>query len=565
MKQFYLIVLYLIFPSFLFSILHAQSQQKFYGMTANGGTNNAGVLFEWDPVANTCSKKYDFNYITGGEPWGNLIAKGGKYFGMTQYGGTNNMGVLFEWNASSNTLIKKLDFSSERGSYPTGNLLAYGGKLYGMTQSAGIYGNGVLFEWDPETNIYNSKYDFNSLNGVKPTGNLVEMNGKFYSMTTEGGTTNSGVIFEWNPSTNVYTKHIDFDFTNGDTPYGSLVLSNGKLYGSTYGGGANGMGILFEYDPASNSYTKKVDFNGNGNGSYPFGTLIADGTKLYGTTLQGGTNDSGLLFEWDIRTNTLNTKWNFDINTGGDAHGGLTAREGILYGMAGGGTSSEGVIFQFDLASNKYTKTVDFDGNNGANPMFNTLTMEEATLRTLPLTLLKFTAQLIAVKKQALLTWQTEHNKNIQNFEIERSIDGITFKYIDKVLASGNDTKGHEYQFLDYDVTTSVVYYRLKQVDERGNFSYSNIVILSSKEEFRASLYPNPVVQSATLFLTSAESQKVQLLIKDYTGRIVQHDTKMINNGSTILMLKISSLSTGVYTLSVQGRSLQKDIHFLKK
>ena len=83
---------------------------------------------------------------------------------------------------------------------------------------------------------------------------------------------------------------------------GKLCEANqGKLYGRTVRGGSNDMGVLFEWDPETNSFSKKLEFNGTETGRSPNGSLIlGDNGKLYGTTGYGGIHDKGVLYEWDL-------------------------------------------------------------------------------------------------------------------------------------------------------------------------------------------------------------------------------------------------------------------------
>ncbi|MBE7443629.1 MAG: T9SS type A sorting domain-containing protein, partial [Flavobacteriales bacterium] len=303
------------------------SNGKLYGMTREGGANEMGVLFEYEPSTNTYSKKLDFNGAANGrKPYGSLIqASNGKLYGMTSEGGTNDMGVLFEYDPTTSTYTKKLDFNDIDGSYPQGSLMqASNGKLYGMTLGGGTNNFGVLFEYNPSTNTYTKKFDFNSTNGGEPYGSLMQAsNGKLYGMT-RGGINDIGVLFEFDPTTSTYTKKLDFNYIDGQYPFGSLMqASNGKLYGMTEVGGTNGMGVLFEYDPTTSTYTKKLDFN-DIDGQYPFGSLMqASNGKLYGMTPEGGTNDMGVLFEYHPTTNTYTKKLDFNGINGISPNGDL--------------------------------------------------------------------------------------------------------------------------------------------------------------------------------------------------------------------------------------------------
>jgi uncharacterized repeat protein (TIGR03803 family) len=306
---------------------------KFYGMTSEGGaygsgpgTYGYGVIFELDPVTNTFTKKIDFNgTLKGASPYGSLTLCGGKLYGMTSLGGVSSKGVIFEWDPVTTTFTKKIDFDgTAKGAYPNGSLTLSGGKFYGMTNGGGANGHGVIFEWDPVTDIYTKKFDFGGTNGADPSGSLTLSSGKFYGMTYGGGGTGGnakGVIFEWDPVTNIYTKKFNFTGTNGaypgTDPLGSLTLSDGKLYGMTQFGGANDLGVIFEWDPATNTYIDKIDFYGTDvpyNGSYPWGSLTLSGGKLYGMTSGGGATDQGVIFKWDPVSDEFNILIDFTDN-----------------------------------------------------------------------------------------------------------------------------------------------------------------------------------------------------------------------------------------------------------
>lgn len=401
------------------------SDGMLYGMTNKGGVNNLGVIFQYDPVTNVFTKKLDFDGVSNGSfPNGSLIqASDGYLYGITNKGGVNNIGVVFQYNILTDIFLKKIDFDGvNKGSTPSGSLTqASNGKLYGNTTIGGINNAGVIFEFDPVSNIFNKQLDFDgTVNGKTPCGSLIQStNGSLYGTTYYGGVNNFGILFQFDPATNNFTKNLDFDdFENGKYPLGSLLLctdgslygmtsrggkhnlgvllaynpsnntyakkfdfgaaingagpfgslmlaSDGKLYGLTTKGGTNNFGVLFQYDPSNNLFTKKIDFTGTANGSIPYGSLIqATNGKLYGTTRGGGLNNSGVLFEYDLSTNTLINKYNFG-NSPSDGHGPvgslLEALDGKLYGMCyGGGVEDDGILFQYDPVSNVFSQKIDF-------------------------------------------------------------------------------------------------------------------------------------------------------------------------------------------------------------
>jgi uncharacterized repeat protein (TIGR03803 family) len=368
------------------------SNGKLYGTTVDGGSAYEGVLFEYDITSNAYLMKVEFSGTPlGKEPLGSLMqASNSKLYGMTSRGGANDAGVLFEYNPTSSSFTKKHDFTETAG-YPSGSLVQAGnGKLYGLTESGGPNGFGTLFEFDPATDVFTKKYDLTGANGINPYGSLIlATNGKLYGMTAYGGVNDEGVIFEYDPATNVYAKKIDFNTGSGGyQPEGDMMqATNGKIFGMTRFGGTNDKGVIFEYDIATNTITKRVDFTG-ANGETPTGSLTqAANGKLYGMTERGGANTIGVLFEYDPTTNVYTKKLDFNGTTnGGTPNGSLElSSNGKLYGFTtSGGANNFGVLFEYDAVANNYTKKQDFAGANGANPYKGSLLYSYCTVPAKP-------------------------------------------------------------------------------------------------------------------------------------------------------------------------------------
>ena len=103
----------------------------------------------------------------------------------------------------------------------------------------------------------------------------------------------------------IITKLWDFGAQNdGTSPYGSLIYDGTFLYGMTITGGANNNGTIFKIKPDGSGYYKLWDFAGaQGDGESPIGSLYSDGSFLFGMTKFGGANNRGEIFEFQIRTN----------------------------------------------------------------------------------------------------------------------------------------------------------------------------------------------------------------------------------------------------------------------
>jgi uncharacterized repeat protein (TIGR03803 family) len=304
-------------------------------VTQFGGIHNNGIIYQYDPSFDTYTKKFDFDLTASGDAPSSLLqATDGKLYGTTAYGGTNDKGVLFQFDPATSTYTKKIEFNGTNGSVPVGELMQLNdGKIYGMTREGGANDQGSLFQFDPATSNFTTKIDFDdTLKGSYPEGGLTLADGKLYGVTTRGGVNVNnelpdgfGVLFQYDPATNAYTKKIDFDGTaNGSNPNGTLAkTSDGKLYGMTTSGGVNvaddpkGYGVIFQYDPATSAISKKLDFDGKGNGSNPNGSfLLASNGNLYGVTSTGGTNNMGVIFQYDAAASNYTKKMDFTQTSG---------------------------------------------------------------------------------------------------------------------------------------------------------------------------------------------------------------------------------------------------------
>ncbi len=327
-----------------------------YGMTFYGGTNNLGTIFKIMPDGTGYVKLFDFAGVTSGSnSFGSLISDGTFLYGMTYQGGTNNLGTIFKIMPDGTGYVKLLDFAgATNGSYPTGSLISNGTFLYGMTQQGGTNGVGTIFKIMTDGTGYVKLSDFaGATEGKVPSGSLISDGTFLYGMTKYGGTNNLGTIFKIMPDGTGYSNLLDFaGATNGRQPhYGSLISDGTFLYGMTEAGGANDYGTIFKIMPNGTGYVKLLDFDVNTNGRIPWGSLISNGTFLYGMTTAGGTNGDGTIFKIMPDGTGYVKLLDFEEATkGSDPEGDLISDGTFLYGMTRlGGTNSLGVVFKFAL------------------------------------------------------------------------------------------------------------------------------------------------------------------------------------------------------------------------
>lgn len=168
--------------------------------------------------------------------------------------------------------------------------------------------------------------------------------------------------------------------------------------------------------------------------------------------------------------------------------------------------------------------------------------------KALPLSLLDFTATLLNQKTTAL-NWQTTNEINTKVFEIEHSLDGLTFSTVGFVAANRSASLSNTYTFSHSLLSEGVHYYRVKIVDADGKFAYSKVlqVLLPINMHDMFVFFPNPANTSITIIGKNLKD----IVVRDLEGRLIL--TKNIQSvySST---LNLAGLSKGVYTLT--GKSI---------
>jgi PKD repeat protein len=170
----------------------------------------------------------------------------------------------------------------------------------------------------------------------------------------------------------------------------------------------------------------------------------------------------------------------------------------------------------------------------------------------LPVTLLNFAGKV--EEKYNLLSWTTESEINNAGFYVERSEDGISFSEIGFENGYGNSSEIHDYSFRDHERKGSKInYYRLRQVDYDGAFSYSEIIALNSKHIGVLSIGPNPCRDNLSILFDKGFSDDVAITFYSIEGKVVSR--QLIDSGSEKIVLNTSAFPAGIYLLKIENAS----------
>lgn len=189
-------------------------------------------------------------------------------------------------------------------------------------------------------------------------------------------------------------------------------------------------------------------------------------------------------------------------------------------------------------------------------------------INPLPVELASFSA--IIKDKSVVLNWKTSTEVTNYGFDIEKSQNSKIWEKIGFVQGAGNSNSPTEYSFTDKDLKSGSYSYRLKQIDNDGEYTFSKVVEINFGIPTRVELhqnYPNPFNPSTTIRINLPESGNVSLKIYNPIGEEV---TSLINGfteaGVYTLNFNAENLPTGIYIyqLRTNENTLTKKMLFLK-
>lgn len=229
----------------------------------------------------------------------------------------------------------------------------------------------------------------------------------------------------------------------------------------------------------------------------------------------------------------------------------------------GSGAKGSITITNLDGVNDYYFKVVESNGT-GADINYNLSgdQVNSADNSNLPVELLNF--DLSSVNKTVTLEWSTASELNNDYFMVESSVDGNTFKGIEKIQGAGTSNELLKYKTHDANPEAELMYYRLRQVDFDGK-----ITTLPTKHIIVGTLSSLQIDQAHTLngevnIAITKGSEVAILEIMNMNGQIV-YKSVLSNSGSQIVKVPSENFSKGIYMIRIsnsQQESVEKKIIF---
>jgi len=197
------------------------------------------------------------------------------------------------------------------------------------------------------------------------------------------------------------------------------------------------------------------------------------------------------------------------------------------------------------IDKNNYIYVADL-GNN---------VIRKIIMGALPVTLETFTGQ--KNKSTVLLNWSTATEINNSRFDIERKGDNATdWAVIGSVPGHRNSTVTENYTFTDGTPLNGNNYYRLRQVDEDGNYNYSIVVNVLMASGWQVSAYPNPVQSALVLDFNNDINETATITVYNAAGKAVLVTNQAVINGfNHIVLNQVQPLAKGVYFIKLSTKA----------
>ena len=181
--------------------------------------------------------------------------------------------------------------------------------------------------------------------------------------------------------------------------------------------------------------------------------------------------------------------------------------------------------------------------------------IDPANCSVLPIHLLDFEARLI--EEEVELSWTTTSETDNAFFTIERSPDGKDFIFVATISGAGSVNSLNEYHYLDHKPLPGTSYYRLKQTDVNGIFTYSPVkVIYLETANAGIQIFPNPVSEGQLeVIYYNHEDLLFSIRLYDATGRLIRLVQLGTGENQERTVVPVNDFPAGIYFIQLGTQS----------
>lgn len=170
---------------------------------------------------------------------------------------------------------------------------------------------------------------------------------------------------------------------------------------------------------------------------------------------------------------------------------------------------------------------------------------------SLPVKLLAFNAT--ARDNYVLVDWQASNETNSKYYVVERSADGRNFATLETVNDRGNTGSINYYSITDVQPFEGTSYYRLKQVDADGKYTYSETRTVRFDKTKQLLIYPNPASTSVKLQL-KANGDNIGISITNLEGKLIYKGNGSLTQLNNAVNSLLPALKPGYYHVAITDK-----------
>jgi hypothetical protein len=182
----------------------------------------------------------------------------------------------------------------------------------------------------------------------------------------------------------------------------------------------------------------------------------------------------------------------------------------------------------------------------------------------LPLDLISFEAKKsgTATNPQVTVNWKTANERNTGKFEVLRRGEASAFDVVN-TQNSKNTAGEHQYSFVDRSPLTGKSYYQLKQYDQDGKVTYSEVSFVEIQELAAAfEAYPNPT-EGSTILKFSTLAANTEVAVYDLQGR--KQLSQWAKKGAQSVTVDFASLPQGLYFINLISEGKKQTVKIIRR
>ncbi|MFQ3576818.1 MAG: T9SS type A sorting domain-containing protein, partial [Cytophagales bacterium] len=192
----------------------------------------------------------------------------------------------------------------------------------------------------------------------------------------------------------------------------------------------------------------------------------------------------------------------------------------------------------------------------GGNNFRKTSRFSNCEICSLPLEWVSFKTE--RTEEGVSLSWITAKETDVSHFVVERSDDGINFVVINHFIPAQNG-RLNQYRFNDKEASSSVLFYRIRQVDFDYRYSFSSIARVSESGTLELELMPNPANDRLEIKFNKQLSENVNIEVLNTSGQKI-HSVDMSSQEQSHT-LNLTSWTKGTYII----KTIVEGVPYFKK